>query len=69
MEVWVEKRQERAKAKERRKQKFLSLLDLGKNFLFFFLNILAKIQFTYHIIHPLKVYNLMVLRKSKELCN
>lgn len=36
LEVWVEKRQERAKAKERRKQNFLALLDLGEHLLFFF---------------------------------
>lgn len=68
LEVWVEKRQERAKAKERREQKFFSLLDLGKH-LFFFLSTLAKIQFMYHKIHPLKLYKSVVFRMFTELCN
>lgn len=35
----------------------------------FFLNRLAKIQFTCHIIHPFKVYNSIVFRTLIELCN
>lgn len=60
LKVWVEKRQERAKATERRKQNFLSLLDLRKHLRK--KKSSAKIQFTYHIIHPLRVYNSMVFR-------
>lgn len=59
-----------SQGQRRRKQKFLSLVDFGGAFAIYFpLNSLAKIQFTYHRIHSLRVYNFIVFRMFTELCN